>query len=99
MLFLIPACSLSFGVAYAADEPAASDDTQPVAVVTAPVVRERSNVRLSLAGVGSLFWAAHHPAQAWKVLLPLQPDGVAYGDIKATCAVYTNASGSKAACP
>jgi hypothetical protein len=92
--------SLSFSVVYAADAPTASDDTQSVAIVTTPLLSEdTSTTHLSLAGLGSLHWAARQPAQAWKVLLPIQPEGVAYADIRARCAVSTDASRGEAACP
>src|SRR3981081_3633404 len=68
--------SLSFSVVYAADAPTASDDTQSVAIVTTPLLSEDTpTTHLSLAGLGSLHWAARQPAQAWKVLLPIQPEG------------------------
>ena len=90
--------SLSFGVANAADAPEASDDTQAVAVVTTPLQSE-STTHLSLAGLGSVYWAARQPAQAWRVLLPIQPEGVGYADIRTRCAVSTDASRGEAACP
>ena len=79
-----------------------SDETQAVSVVTAPTPpEEKSNIHVSLAGIGSLYWAAHHPAQAWNVVFPVQPgdaDG-AYEDISARCALITSAPGGRAACP
>jgi hypothetical protein len=30
------------------------------------------DVRISNTGVGSLYWAARHPSQAWRVLLPVR---------------------------
>jgi hypothetical protein len=90
--------SLSFGVANAADVPEASDDTQSVAIVTAPLQSEPTT-HLSLAGLGSLHWAVRQPTQAWRVLLPIQPGGVAYADIRARCAVSLDASRGEAACP
>ncbi len=75
-----------------------SDDEQAVAV-TAPVVQDKSNTHLSLAGLGSLFWAAGHPAQAWKIVTPVQPGGVAYADLAAQCAVASSESAREAACP
>lgn len=96
VLLLIAACSLPVGVAYPTD---ASDAD---AIVTAPLLRkERSGTQLSLAGIGSLYWAARHPAQAWRVLLPIQPrvgpDVTA--DLKARCIVFTESpSGRGAGC-
>jgi hypothetical protein len=91
--------SLSLGVVYAADAPAASDDTQSETVVTTPLVSEETPTHLSLAGLGSLYWAARRPAQAWRVLLPIQPDGVAYADIRAKCIISTGALRGEAGCP
>ena len=100
IFLLVPVCSLSVGMAYAADAPAASYDAQSVAIVTAHAPpEEKSNTRLSLAGLGSLYWAARHPEQAWRVLLPIQPGGVAYADLIATCTVSMNASIGAADCP
>ncbi len=101
-LLLIPVCALPFGVAFAADAPEDSDETESVAVVTAPVLpdEDESNSHLSLAGLGSLYWAAVHPTQAWRVLLPIQPGTVGYADTRARCLVFTNAlTGEAAACP
>jgi len=82
----------------AADTPAASDDTQTIAIVTA-VPEEPSDTRLSRAGLGSLYWAARHPAEAWRVLMPVQEGSVAYADIKARCAMVSNAPSDQTACP
>ena len=50
------------------------EDTQAVSVVTARVPREEhSHLHVSRAGIGSLYWAARNPAQAWRVLFPVQP--------------------------
>jgi hypothetical protein len=82
----------------AADTSAASDDTQTVAIVTA-VPEEPADTRLSRAGLGSLYWAARHPAEAWRVLMPVQEGSVAYADIRARCALVSNAPSGQAACP
>jgi hypothetical protein len=79
-----------------------SDETQAVSVVTAPVPPEgNSNTYLSHAGIGSLYWAARNPAQAWRVVFPVQPDDAtdAYADVRARCAFITNAPSGRAACP
>jgi hypothetical protein len=82
----------------AADAPAVSDDTQTLAIVTA-VAEEPSDTRLSRAGLGSLYWAAHHPAEAWRVLMPVQEGSVAYADVRARCAMVSNAPSGQATCP
>jgi len=35
----------------------------------------RPDTHLSVAGIASLYWAARHPTQAWRVFLPVQLDG------------------------
>jgi hypothetical protein len=79
-----------------------SDETEAVAVVAVPLgLEEKSRTHLSLAGIGSLYWAARHPAQAWRVLLPMQPDdgSDASADITARCLYFASTSGGVAACP
>lgn len=49
------------------------------AVITAGPAGESSPVRLSRSGVGALYWAARHPSDGWRVLLPGEP-GHALGD-------------------
>ena len=74
-LSLIPLFLLSIRVAH-------SDDTSAVR-------KENSDWHLSLVGIGSLYWAAHHPKHAWRVLLPMQPDdgsGVS-ADLKTICSI------------
>jgi hypothetical protein len=82
--------------------PADSDEPQAIAVVTAALLpEEKSDTNLSLAGIGSLYWAARHPARAWRMLLPMQAGdefGI-YEDIGTKCTVFPSAPGSRAACP
>jgi hypothetical protein len=80
----------------AAHTPAASDDTQTVVIA---VPEETPDTHLSRLGLGSLYWAAHHPAQAWRVLMPVQEGSVAYPDLRARCALVSNAPSDQAACP
>jgi hypothetical protein len=51
-----------------------SDDAVAVTIVAPQLLPENSDTHLSLVGLGSLYWAARHPTQAWRVLLPIQPD-------------------------
>lgn len=46
-------------------------------------------LHVSSTGLGSLYWAANHPAQAWEILLPVQPTDPtgAYADIREQCRV------------
>ncbi len=77
-----------------------SDDAPSVSIVTAPPWQpEVASSHLSLAGLGSLYWGAVHPAEAWKVLAPLQSEDAAYADIRASCAASVAALTSAAPCP
>jgi hypothetical protein len=78
------------------------DDTQAVSVVSTPVPQEdESDMHLSRAGLGSLYWAARHPAQAWRLLTPAQPGDAtgAYEDFRVKCASVTSTVSGTAACP
>jgi hypothetical protein len=78
-----------------------SGETEAVSLVTAPsAAEEKSSVHLSHAGIGSLYWAAHNPAQAWRVMLPVQPGdaGGAYAHISTRCAIITGAPTGRAGC-
>jgi len=97
-LLLLSVHALSSAVAHAGDEPAASDDTQTAAIVIA-VPEETPDTRLSRVGLGSLYWAAHHPGEAWRVLMPVQEGSVAYADLRASCALVSNAPSGQTACP
>jgi hypothetical protein len=93
-LLVIFACALPCGVADAADAPPPPDDMQSVAIATVHFPPdERSDTRCPRTGLGSLYWATRHPAQAWRVLLPIQDghvtpadacDGTYRGEIHAT---------------
>ncbi len=78
------------------------DEVQAVAIVTASFPSQMSFGRyVSHAGIGALYWAARNPAQAWKVLFPIQPrDGSgASEDLREKCALFARAPGSRVACP
>jgi hypothetical protein len=79
-----------------------ADEMLDVAIVSAPPTpEESSNTHLSRSGIGSLYWAARHPAQAWRVLLPTVPgDGTAaFEDLRAECASFVRSPGGQTACP
>jgi hypothetical protein len=82
--------------------PADADETQDVAIVGGPTLSEESlNTRVSSIGVGAVYWAGRHPAQAWRVLLPIVPrDGSAASeDIRVKCATFERPPSSQASCP
>jgi hypothetical protein len=97
-LVLLSLNAVSAALAHAGDEPAASDDTQTAAIVIA-APDETPDTRLSRVGLGSLYWAAHHPAQAWRVLAPIEEGSVAYADLRARCALVSNAPNGQTPCP
>jgi hypothetical protein len=79
-----------------------SDELQTMSLVTAPAAaEEKSSIHFSHAGIASLFyWAAHNPSQAWRVMVPVEPDdaGGAYAHISARCAVIADARTGIAGC-
>jgi hypothetical protein len=82
-----------------ATAPADSDEAPAVAVVAAS--SEKSNTYLSLAGIGSLYWAARHPARAMESVLPMESgdDSDAYADVRSKCDFIARAPSGRAACP
>ena len=79
-----------------------ADEMLDVAIVSAPTTPdESSNTHLSRSGIGSIYWAARHPAQAWRVLLPIVPgDGsAAFEDIRVECATFVRSPAGHVACP
>jgi hypothetical protein len=94
--------SMSVQLPREASFPADAGEMLDVAIVSAPSTpEESSNTHLSRSGIGSIYWAARHPAQAWRVLLPIVPgDGsAAFEDIRAECATFVRSPGGQAACP
>jgi hypothetical protein len=78
------------------------EETSAVAVVAAQSVpEEEPDTHLSVTGIGSLYWAARHPAQALSVLLPMRPrDGSqASEDSRVLCAIFVRPPSGRAACP
>jgi hypothetical protein len=94
--------SMSVQLAPQATFPADADEMLNVAIVSAPPTpQESSNTHLSRSGIGSIYWATRHPAQAWRVLLPIVPgDGSAeFEDLRAECATFVRSPAGQAACP
>jgi hypothetical protein len=53
-----------------------SDDAQAVTIAAAPLALEETpEGQPSPGGFASLYWAARHPAQAWRIFLPIQLAG------------------------
>jgi hypothetical protein len=52
------------------------DDSQAVTIAALPLAPEETPDTLpSPGGFAALYWAARHPAQAWRVFLPIQLEG------------------------
>jgi hypothetical protein len=76
-LDLRPPDSRSLDVADLAqvDTSAESDAAEALTIAAAPsVLQESPDAQPSVGGLASLYWAARHPAQAWRVFLPIQLD-------------------------
>ncbi len=88
--------SLHLTVGYAAD----LHETEVVTIAGVPLLPEqKADTHPSLGGIASLDWAARHPAQAWRVFLPIQLDGdESSADITANCAVFAAVPSGPVAC-
>lgn len=51
------------------------DEVESVSVAAArePSKEDSPRVGLSPYGFGAIYWAAHHPSQAWRIILPVEP--------------------------
>ena len=73
---------------------------EAVTIAAAPLLlEEEPDTHLSVAGIASLYWAARHPAQAWRVFLPIQLDGdESSAAITANSAVFAAVPSGPVAC-
>ena len=53
------------------------DEAEAVTIAATPLLPEATtpDTDPSVSGIASLYWAARHPTQAWRVFLPIQLDG------------------------
>jgi hypothetical protein len=78
------------------------DEAEAVTIAATPLLPEETtpDTDPSLGGLASLYWAARHPTQAWRVFLPIRLDGDdAAADIRAPCADFAVAQSGRVACP
>jgi hypothetical protein len=82
-----------------ATRPADAEQTPHFAIVGKPAWPEESS-SLAHTGIGAIYWAASHPAQAWRVVLPVVADdgSAASADVKAECA-NIRPPGGQTSCP
>jgi len=67
-----------------------SDEAEAVTIAAAPLLlEEEPDTHLSGAGIASLYWAARHPTQAWRVFFPIQLDGYHASAERATAETLT----------
>jgi hypothetical protein len=77
------------------------EETVDIAVVGASLPEGSSNLEVSRAGLGSIYWAARRPAaRAWRVVFPITPDEapIVYEDLRVACALARPIA-DQAACP
>lgn len=93
---------LSVHVQQADANPNGLEDSQEgVAVVAAPLRSEqRSDTHLSAEGIGSLYWAAQHPPQAWRVLVPIfsGDSSGASENVRPSCMAFPGPPNEEAPC-
>jgi hypothetical protein len=51
------------------------DQAETIAISAAPWLPEGPDAQPTVTGIASLYWAARHPTQAWRVFLPIPLDG------------------------
>ncbi len=82
--------------------PDSAREMETIAVVGARLTTEgMPEVRMSSVGIGSLYWAARNPAQAWQILTPLNVRGqsAAAADIRVRCEIVAATLPGGLACP
>ena len=70
--------------------PEESQDPEDISVVGVSLPDGTSDLEISRAGLGSLYWAARRPAaRAWRVMLPITPDEapIVYEHLRVECAL------------
>ena len=83
-------------------------DYMPMEFVVVTPGLEGSNTRVAPVGIGSVYWAATHPAQAWRVLMPVQEGdefdtdrevALAYNDVQSDCPGFPGTPNVRPICP
>jgi hypothetical protein len=62
---------------------------------------ESPDVHVSRAGIGSVYWAARHPSQAWRIFAPLAADAGTrlFRDVTIRCEMVADRSEYETGCP
>ena len=71
-----------------------------IAVINVSAAK-RPDFHVSRAGVGSVYWVTHHPAQGWMLFAPLATDKDTrlYRDVTVQCEMLANSSQYQTGCP
>ena len=79
-----------------------SQEFEDISVIDASAPAEdTSDLHVSRTGIGSVYWAARHPAEAWRVVVPVTPDSESSlsEDIRVKCATFESGASGRSACP
>jgi len=79
-----------------------SQEVEDISVIDASApAAETSDLHVSRTGIGSVYWAARHPAEAWRVVVPITLDSESSlsEDIRVKCATFESAASGRSACP
>jgi hypothetical protein len=79
-----------------------SQETDAISVIdTSARAEDTSDVHVSRTGIGSVYWAARHPAEAWRVVAPVNPDSgsLLFEDGRVKCSTFTAPAGRHPTCP
>jgi hypothetical protein len=79
-----------------------SQEVEDISVIDASApAEESSDLHVAHTGIGSVYWAVRHPAEAWRVVVPITPDSESSlsEDIRVKCATFEAAASSRSACP
>ncbi len=80
----------------------ASETREPMDIAVINVsAAKRPDFHVSRAGVGSVYWVTHHPAQGWMLFAPLATDKDTrlYRDVRVQCEMLANSSQYQTGCP
>lgn len=78
-----------------------SQEVEDISVISASLPEGTSNLEVSRAGLGSLYWASRRPAaRTWRLVFPVTPDDapIVYQDLRVQCALARPLA-DQAGCP
>jgi hypothetical protein len=93
---------LHMPVLESATSDADSQEVEDISVIDASAPAEETpDLHVSRTGIGSVYWAVRHPAEAWRVVIPVTPDSDSSlsEDIRVKCARFEAAPSGRSDCP